>query len=95
MSVNDPKSLETLKALQPMVFQTPLDAASLAQQAKFAVTSVDCKSMHAGLYIIINDSFCFPVAFLSGESCSDYAQQAVKETQTLQHMPVWKPIGVI
>ena len=52
MSVNDPKSLETLKALQPMIFQTPLDAASLAQQAKFAVTSVDCKSIVRRLVLL-------------------------------------------
>ncbi len=41
MSIKDPAHLESLKALQPIVFQTPLDSTPLLEQSKFSQFSVN------------------------------------------------------
>ena len=43
MSVKDPQKLELLKALHPVVFQTPLDSDSSTEQSKLVQDSINCK----------------------------------------------------
>ncbi len=127
MSIKDPAHLELLKALQPIVFQTPLDSAPLLQQSKFSQVSVNSELivllllsllLSVTLWISGNGSakniitvevfmcivywittgfffFIIIIVFLTGQTSSELAQEAITQMHRLQDLPIFKPVGVI